>query len=288
MRRKVFEFTIEANVGTQNPIVARLGPQSVDMIGWIDIDKSKRDDLVELYVMTLRRRLVRCWELREELAGKINEQTTLVDEGKLPDDMRPSVVGLQHYAESFLYEAKNYLRDLLDLFEILFGRPNAGASDLADPNGGQSKLMKWVNQTFGPDSDLAHLLAAHEAWIAEVIKRRNAVEHPGGWSGTMVFHNMRRAPDRPTAVVPPSWQRDDASGIGTQTDMVGDIDASMSWMLNLAEDVLATVVMLKPTFPHIRIYSIPPEKRDPACAIRLRVGMSPELDAKLAEAKRKP
>jgi len=36
--------------------------------------------------MTLRRRLVRCWELREELAGKINEQATLVDEGKLPDD----------------------------------------------------------------------------------------------------------------------------------------------------------------------------------------------------------
>ena len=45
MRRKVFEFTVEANVGTQNPIVARLGPQSVDLIGWIDVDKSKRDDL---------------------------------------------------------------------------------------------------------------------------------------------------------------------------------------------------------------------------------------------------
>jgi hypothetical protein len=117
-----FEIRKINDVGVGHPVVARLGVQASDLIPWIDIEDAKRKEITGLYARTLTDRLLRCHQLRDDLVKRANEAAEAVQAQK---DKRvrevPNVIGLQGIAEGFLYEAKNYLRDLLNLFRIVYG-----------------------------------------------------------------------------------------------------------------------------------------------------------------------
>ena len=278
-----FEIRKISDVGTAHPVVARLGVQCTDLIKWIDIEESKRNELTELYVRTLTDRLLRCHQFRDDLVAKIN--STVEAQRAVQRDKRirevPHIVGLQGIAEGFLYEAKNYLRDLLNLFRIGYGCKLTDASAITNLKGnGVSDLVSWAISTFGPGGDLTKLLRIEQEWVAEPVRMRNAVEHPGGLSGTLTLNNIRAVPNQPDSYIPPTWARTGRP----DGYIVEDMDACLDNMLTVAEDLLVCVVMDKSKAKNlITVLEIPVQDRDPACPIRFRIGPSQEILARLPQ-----
>jgi hypothetical protein len=272
-----FEIRKISDVGTRHPVVARLGVQASELIKWIDIEDDKRRETVGLFARTLTERLLRCHQFRDDLVNRINASV----EGKQPIQSEnriqevPQVIGLKGIAEGFLYETKNYLRDLIDLFRITYGCKLTDASAFTNLKGvGDSEIVTWAASTFGQDSDLTKLLRTEQAWVAEPIRMRNAVEHPGGFSGTLTLHNIRIDPNKADSYIPPTWARTGRP----DSSIVNDMDCCLDNMLTLAEDLLIGVMLDKSKSRNlIAVYEIPSEDRDPSCPIRLRVGLSPEL-----------
>jgi hypothetical protein len=102
-----FEIRKINDVGVGHPVVARLGVQSSELIPWIDLDDAKRKEIAELYARTLTDRLLRCHKFRDDLVNRANEAGEAIQAQR---DKRvreiPHVIGLQGFAEGFLYEAR--------------------------------------------------------------------------------------------------------------------------------------------------------------------------------------
>ncbi len=272
-----FEIRKINDVGVGHPVVARLGVQASDLAPWIDIEDAKRKEVAELFARTLTERLLRCHQFRNDLVNRANEAIEKVPPPQNDKRVRevPNVIGLQGIVEGFLYEAKNYLRDLLNLFRIVYGCKLTDASAFTNLKGdSDSEIVTWAASTFGPDRELTKLLRTEQEWVAEPIRMRNAVEHPGGLSGTLTLNNIRVDPNEPDAYIPPTWARTGRR----DSNIVKDMDSGLDNMLTLAEDLLAGVVMDKSKAKQlIAIVEIPSENRDPKCPIRLRVAPSSEV-----------
>jgi hypothetical protein len=144
-----FEFREISDVGSNHPVVARLAAQTAEVLKWMNVEKGAKDAIGALYVHKLTSRLLRCHKIRDDLVAKVKEG---LREHEPHDKARsrnaPHVIGLQEAVEDFLYQAKNYLRDLLILFETVYGCPLKEASAFADLKAkGDSDLLKWALAT---------------------------------------------------------------------------------------------------------------------------------------------
>jgi hypothetical protein len=274
-------FTIHkvSEHGIEHPVVARLAVQTFDLIEFAGLNKQQRNEVAKLYVDTLQSRLLKCHEIFDKLCLRLNESVSQVGEQTDPQLRQiPHVVGLQVEVEGFLYEVKNYLRDFLGFFRICFGCSLKNASDLYDPKGnGDSNLVTWAATYFGADHSLTRLLRTEQPWVEQLIRMRNAVEHPGGHSGTLTIFNVRALKDG--RLIPPSWSR----GPEHESDILSDMATTLDNMLTLAEDVLVECAMHTTPFPAIAFYEIPETDRDKKCPKRLKVGLKPEITAAIAQ-----
>lgn len=276
-----FTITKISNYGVSHPFVARLSVQTGELIKWADLSKDDREAVSKLYLMTLQPRLLKCYEIQSRLHQRLVESAADVEKQYTPEQgsikALPYVMGLEGEAESFLYETKNYLRDLLNLFRIFFGFNKLAASQFYDVKSkGESKVAAWSRKKFGADDDLTKLLKSEEVWVEQIIRMRDAVEHPGGWSGTLTIHNVRL---HPQGFIPPTWSR---SG-SPESDILADMETTMDNLLTIAEDLLVACIKKRSAFKPVAFYEIPAENRDPTMPQRLRVGLSPELEAQLAQ-----
>jgi hypothetical protein len=271
-----FEIRKISDVGTRNPIVARLAVQTIELIKFLNVTEEQRELVKVLYLETLKSRLIRCERKKDDLVRKLIEANELIEREKHSDariKSVPHVIDLQGSVESFLYEAKNYLRDLLQLFAILYGSTLKDGSDFTDLRGrGQSNLVEWATLTFGDQHHLTQLLVTEQEWTSKLVRSRNAVEHPGGKSGSLTIQNIRAHPTLPK-FIPPTWQ---LTG-HTESDIVTDMSVGVDNCLTLAEDLLVHAIIEKPIFKGIEFYQIPEDKRDATCPIRIRTTLSKEF-----------
>ncbi|ATU92893.1 hypothetical protein [Phyllobacterium zundukense] len=270
-----------SDVGTTNPIVARLGIQTGELLNWSGLDKAQNEAIAELYITKLTPRLVRCDKRISTINNKLNKDIARVDK-HIQKDPRvseiPYVVDLEGDVQDFLYEAKNYLRDLLGLFRVAYGCKLTDASAFAAMKGkGDSNLVKWAIATFGESDHLVRGLRSNNDWMAELIRRRNAYEHPGENSGTLTIHNVRI--DH-RGLVPPRWERTDIP----ESDIVDEMTICVANLLNVAEELLANLVMRTCRFKVVHICEIPNDQRDPARPVRLRMSLNEEMQKKRGEA----
>lgn len=277
-------FTIRkiSNYGVSHPVVARLSVQTSELIKFSDLSKEDQQQVGALYMSTLQPRLLKCHDILKRLRQALRESVASVEEEQKQSQGRimalPYVIGLEGEVESFLYETKNYLRDLLNLFRILFGFKEIKASQFCDVKGkGESQITVWSKKKFAEDDDLTKLLRSEQVWVEQCVRMRDAVEHPGGFSGTLTIHNVR---PHPQGLIPPSWSR---SG-GAESDIFTDMETLMDNLLTIAEDLLVACIKKRLSFPNIEFYAIPADERNVEIPQRLRIGLAAELEAKLAEA----
>ncbi len=88
----------------------------------------------------------------------------------------------------FLYEAKNFLRDISMMFGPL-GAIKFTKESKASHLG--KEAVRWAECNFGNSDRLTKFLRGHHSWIDHVIRMRNAVEHPGGNAGRLDIENFK-------------------------------------------------------------------------------------------------
>src|SRR5215469_8345823 len=142
----VFTISKISNHGTTHPVVARLHLQTFDLVNGTTLSNSDREAISKIY-FEAGRRLLHCWDIRDQISAEIVEQAPAPQSD--PRLMRlPHVIDLDQKLETFLYEAKNFLRGVVQLFELFFGTRLANASDLIG-YGKKSKAIKCVECHLG-------------------------------------------------------------------------------------------------------------------------------------------
>jgi hypothetical protein len=267
-----------SNHGAGNPIVARLSMQTIELLNCADLSEAERGQVFRLYNEGLQRSLLRCYDaytkLRQAQNATLRAVAAAVDQGARST---PFVIGLEDEVNTFLYEAKLYLRDALRVFNLFFGTTFTNASHLTKwTDKGKEKdgaVIDWAAKTFGPDANLTQMLRSEQRWVSDIIAFRNAVEHSDSGT-TMLLENYRATSD---GFVEPTWRRDGKEA-RPETLVFPDLETLLENLLTFGEDLLVCSIQQRPITPHIGFALIPREQRKPECPVRVRmvfVGLPP-------------
>lgn len=265
--KQPFVFQKTSNHGSSNPIVARLAIQTFDLIQWLNVSDEEKKAIIDNY-LDLQRRLLNCFDIQQRLLAARDEALSgAVEIWGSGQNTVPHVIGMQDEVENFLFSAKTYLREVARLLNNLFraNLPNEAAI-FWDPKGGESKVAQWAKDRFGEDHGTTRMLLSEADWIGEIVRKRNAVEHPNGKSGVLKVVNYERIA---AGIIPPHWSREGTSPIGP-TDLYKDISVTMDNLLTLGEDLLIEAIRNDPAFPQIILAFVPEEDRDPKAPVRIR------------------
>lgn len=191
-----------------NPIVARLTLQNFEILQNCAIAKDKAEKIQSLYLNDLTPKLLRLSQIQEKLRA---ETEKLAASYKPPGRgavsvTLPQVMQLEEECRNYLYEAKNFLRDLLQVFNLLFGTSFEEASEWTMPKKPRPSVIEYAEANFQAQPDHIRYLKQLPACIAPFVAMRNAVEHPGGHSGMLVIQNFHF--ERDGTLAAPDWRRD--------------------------------------------------------------------------------
>jgi hypothetical protein len=259
-----FEFKKVLEHGTRNPIVARLSLQILEILKHCNASKDIQDQVSELYMNSLLKKLVRCWEIEERFkkefaaaAGNYKRPAT----ANAPVDV-PQIARLEEECHNFLYEAKNFVRDLLKVVNQLYGTAFQKASEFYRAKKGQS-LVEFAEKTFGADDGKTRMLKEAVPWIEELISMRNAVEHPDGYSGNLAIANFALRADR--MLDEPTWHREkDGKAVREHSSIRADMEIYIHILLTLGEDIFVSWASDHLQVPDVmRVAFIPEDKRNP-------------------------
>ncbi len=261
-----FEIRRTSHHGTRHPAYARLKVQTSELLHWADLPKDARQEVMTVY-FGLTERWLRCHEIVERLTGQLR---TAITEFRPDGDPRvitvPHIGGLRGEVENFLYEAKNYLRDLLNIVNIFFNEKFDEASAFySTKEHGKSGLVRWATGKFSATDPFTTMLISEQEWTRELIRKRNAVEHPRGKSGTLHIDNFTVTPTRD--LVLPHWKRDQNEPTGLFNDLTMYLDN----MLTVGEDMLASCIHHQLQHEVIQFVEIPVEDRNVECPVRITV-----------------
>jgi hypothetical protein len=283
-----FEFKKVLEHGTTNPIVARLSLQILQILNQCDAPKDVQDKVGDLYLNSLQKKLLRCWEIEERFK---NEFAAAVEKYKpaavnAPVEV-PQIARLEDECHNFLYEGKNFIRDLLQVVNHLYGTTFEEASEFSRAKKGSQSLVDFAEKTFGADDGKTKMLKEAVPSIEELISMRNAVEHPYGFSGKLVVANFTLCADR--KVDEPTWHREkDGKAAGEPSSIRADMETYINNLLTLGEDVFVSWASDHLKIPDMmRVAFIPENERNPICPIKWTVTASEHLEKLLAKASKK-
>ena len=249
------------------------------------VTKEVKDKVGGLYLDSLMKKLLRCWEIEDwfkksfaEAAAKYKPPAT----PNAPVEI-PQIERLEADCHNFLYEAKNYIRDVLYVVNKLYGTSFSEASEFSKARKGGKSLIEFATETFGPDDARTKMLVEAVPWVEEAIAMRNAVEHPDGYSGRLAIENFRRDPDQKLSE--PVWHRlKDGKNATEPSSIRADFDTFIHNLLTLGEDVLVSWANENLELPEMmEIVIIPEERRDPKNPAKYTVGPGPKLREALAK-----
>jgi hypothetical protein len=280
-----FTFTRILDHGVSNPIVARLHLQTLQILEHCKIDEDVKQRVTKLYLNTLSRKLLRCWEIKERFRSQFN---AAVEAYKTPKDSHfPHILRLEEECHNFLYEIKNYIRDLLKVFNLLYGTNFKEASEFSRPKKRSKSLVEFASQSFGLNDPKTKFLGEAVEGVEYFIDLRNAAEHPGGYSGELIITNFTRDPDGKAAE--PDWVRvRNGVPLYGPSSIRADMDAAIHNFLQLGEDILVSWAAENLRFPEFtQVAVIPEESRDPKRAIKYVVAPNEKLEQQLSKLPRR-
>jgi hypothetical protein len=215
--------------------------QTLELLGQSSLSKEKTDKIGEIFVSSLVKKLLRCWEIKERL--ELERTKARASPGRNePAAHVPQIPKLEEECHNFLYEAKNFLRDLVTVFNLLHDTNfKEEASSWASPSGEAGLLMTQVAKTYGDDHINTRFIRQLPACIAPYVAMRNAVEHPKGHSGELKIENIALGADG--KLVDAQWRREkDGKIVYGPLDVIQELSVGVNNLLVLAEDILVMVV----------------------------------------------
>jgi len=260
-----------SDYGTSNPIVARLSIQTKDLLQFYNLSDTQRNDLWGIFFNNLQPKLMACFRISEKLAQEVRGHQKSIDDHGIPTQAQgraytlPFILDLEHSAETFLYNAKSVLRDLTEAFRLLFQKDFQKEARF-------DKVLEWAQLQFGPNDPFVKILADDQKWIVRIVRMRNAVEHPGGRSGTLHIENFTSIEQNRTIfVVEPVWYLNHEEKV----PIVREMEVMVSDLLTFCEETLLLCLEhFKKGFPII-IAEIPEAQRDADCPVRFRMTVDP-------------
>lgn len=265
----VFQIKKVSDHGTANPIVARLSLQTHELVQFCTIEKVLKDKVFKLYHDRIQPRVLTCDEITQEISSEIltigeelnQKGFDIQSQGRVIEV--PHLIKLEPRVEQYLYSYKSALRELSAIFNYFFG---------ADFNEARfDKILKWSVDYFGEENELSRLLKEDQGlWIQKVISMRNAVEHPGGYSGLLHIHNFELLPENHPEypkVKEPTWNVNDEPAVSIAKDLLTNTDN----LLTFCEDILVVCMVNKGIPSMLRVGEIPETERDSSAPIRLKM-----------------
>src|SRR5262249_52272463 len=148
--------------------------------------------------------------------------------------------------------------------------------------------VDFAENTFGSDDGKTKMFKEAIPSIEELIRMRNAVEHPDGFSGKLVIANFRLCADK--KIDEPTWHREkDGKAAGEPSSIRADMEPSIHNLLTLSEDVFVSWASDHLQVPDMmRVGFIPENKRNPICPIKWTVTASHRFEELLADNKKTP
>jgi hypothetical protein len=259
-----------SDYGASNPICARLTLQLNTLFEFCNISKRQKEDIFGIMLQEVVPKLMACFRIKEELTKEIREHQKKIDENGLEFQAQgraytlPSIMDLRHHTETFLYNAKSALRDFTVIFQIFFAKDFQKKAHY-------NKVLKWAEQKFGRKDRLSKMLAEDAMWITQIIKMRNAVEHPD--RNILHIENFTSIENGKTVlVVEPVWYLNSEK----QSPIARDMEVYVSNLLTFFEESLLLCVEKFPSGFPVAFAEIPEADRDSKCPVRFRVVLTVE------------
>jgi len=275
----LFEVKKALDHGVTNPIVARLTLQTLEILEKTTLSKEARDKIGAVLMNSLVQKLLRCSEIEQRLRAQWEKSVAsfkLPARGAVAVEV-PQILRLREDCEDFLYSAKNFLRDLVTVFSALHGSAYKDASDWTPVGKRTDSVITYAQKKYGENHVNAKYFAQLPACVMPLVEMRNAVEHPGDRSGTLITENIVLKNGR--ELVPPLWRRAKDSTIAYgPLPIIDDMRVAVSNLLILAEDVVVMWAIDHLDPPNaMEIFAVPEAKRDPHCAIKYKTKPSAAL-----------
>lgn len=249
----------------ENLVLARLFYQTTQLLEAVQLDKPKKDQISKYCMDNLVPKAIHCGRTVKELSEEADKQLRECRVTKTTIENMPHIIRLEERSGDFLYHAKNFLRDLTGILNQFFGTSFNEASQFFDPKDqGAGKIVEWATTAYGADSSLVKVISLNQEWIKEGVRKRNAFEHPGKKSGTIIITNF--GIDKDAQLIPPTWTRD---MVKNPVNLIFDLQDLFQSLLLFSEDLIAHSIEKNLRVP-LLIGAIPEEQQDKDMPVRLK------------------
>jgi hypothetical protein len=279
----LFNYQKQQESGTKNPIVARFTAQTANLLQNCRADTKLSQAIITLYAGPMLKRILRCWEIEQGIRANIEKAKASYKPAAGAAQEIPHVPRLKEDCENLLYEFKNFLRELLDVFNLLYGTDYDEASEwIWKSKKHPQPVIEYAVGHFGADNIKTRFLQQMKPCNGPFITMRNAVEHPDGYSGRLVISDFTIGADG--QLNEPVWFRVKDSKVEYgPTPIQADIGRAVHNLFVSGEDIFVMWAMENLLLLGIVTVGVAPEAdRNPDCPIKYRLAEGPHSPARPA------
>ena len=254
-----WQVTKTMDVGTENPIVARLTIGLFDIIQMTSLPEKTKEAITGC-CFDMMRDLVQAEKASRPLIDEIRAvDTKIASEGiKTQSEGRvietPAVLNLDN-SRVFLKFAKQALQHLAKALGILL------ETDFRGPH--FHKVLARSIEKLGSDHIVTKILEQDQSWLKEINELRNEDEHPRSGKEFSRGYSISKREDGKFHVDPPRFFND--------AQVLGVLETYSHNLLTFSEELIShSLEIYLPEF--VRVYDIPEEQRDPKKPVRYRIG----------------
>lgn len=253
----------DMDVGTNNPIVARMSLGLFEIIGFSTLSKEKKENLkancyeiMQLLVLAEKTAKPIIEEIERIMADIKKQGITTQSDGRCINIPSALTIG---NSRSFIKYAKQALQKVAENINIIFDKSYQGPHF--------HRIRDDFIKEFGSDFIVTKLLIDDQSWIKKIIELRNEDEHPK--TGKPYCNNFDVNKDKTGTFVITLPTFFEGTQIGNALEVYSHN------LLTFAEEI--TVFSLEKFFPTIAtIYEIPEDKRKAESPTRFRIGLKQE------------
>lgn len=255
-----------SDVGSSNPIVARVLLQGYEILKAAAFDGELDKDAITRQLHSCKETLLACERMAETVGGHIDRIVTDITEQGISKDNHgrglnpfPQVPDLDTDCGTFLVQANRAIKLISELPQLFI------SLDRSDSN--FDHLAKRLGPIVGEDSPLVQFVRGNAQVVRYLIDLRNFHEHPKDVK--TVIQNFHVIPSG--AISAPTWQ---LVGSGNQEarPVKDEMHAALFFLIQVAEAMLIHLVMhrISPQFPFV-VAEIPDENIDPKLPMKYRL-----------------